>query len=356
MRVLFFLIVFYTCCAILKSMKLLSFVVPCYNSQDYMEHCITTLLAGGEKIEILIVNDGSSDDTAHIADRYQRDYPGIVRAIHQENKGHGGAVNTGIAQATGTFIKIVDSDDWVDASAYRKILQTLLKLERTNAQLDMLISNFVYEKTGVKYKKVMHYRSMLPKNEIFQWSDFRTRFGHYILMHSVIYRTQLLRDCGFSLPEHTFYVDNLYVYLPLPYVKRMYYLDVDFYRYYIGRSDQSVNETIMIRRIDQQIRVNKMMIDAYDLDLLEDRHIRRYMSMDTAIITAITTCLLIRSGTRENYQKKCELWNYMKHNNPHLYAYLRKRPVGFFCTRRRYSVVPILRVTYQIVRRMYGLN
>ena len=82
-------------------------------------------------------------------------------------------------------------------------------------------------------------------------------------MHSVIFRTQLLKDCGLHLPEHTFYVDNIYVFEPLLHVNTMYYLDVNFYRYYIGRADQSVNETVMISRLDQQIRVNKIMIDFY---------------------------------------------------------------------------------------------
>ena len=94
-------------------------------------------------------------------------------------------------------------------------------------------------------------------------SEFMT--GQYILMHSVIYRTALLKECGLALPEHTFYVDNIFVYQPLPHVKKIYYLDVNFYRYFIGRSDQSVNETVMIGRIDQQLRVTKLMLGYYDV-------------------------------------------------------------------------------------------
>lgn len=152
-----------------------------------------------------------------------------MRAIHQENGGHGEAVNTGIRNAQGIFFKVVDSDDWVDAEAYQKILATLRELVGNGSQLDMLISNFVYEKEGAKHKKVMKYTSAIPKEKLFTWKDVRHfSKGQYILMHSVIYRTQLLRDCGLELPKHTFYVDNLFVYVPLPYVKNMYYLDVDF--------------------------------------------------------------------------------------------------------------------------------
>ena len=223
-------------------MKLLSIAIPCYNSQDYMAHCIESLLPGGEDVEILIVNDGSKDDTAKIADEYAAKYPTIVKAIHKENGGHGSAVNTGIENATGIYFKVVDSDDWVKEDAYLAILEKLRELTGGVDTLDLLISNFVYEKEGERRKKVMRYKHVLPEYRMFGWEDVgRFHVGQYILMHSVIYRTKLLRECGLKLPEHTFYVDNIYVFEPLPYVRNMYYLDVNFYRYFIGRSDQSVN-------------------------------------------------------------------------------------------------------------------
>ena len=134
-------------------MKLLSIAIPCYNSQDYMERCIQSLLPGGEDVEILVVDDGSQDMTPEIADAYAKRYPHIVKAIHQENGGHGEAVNAGIAHASGLFFKVVDSDDCVDADAYEKILNTLREIAGSDQTLDLLISNFVYEKQGAKQKK-----------------------------------------------------------------------------------------------------------------------------------------------------------------------------------------------------------
>ena len=195
--------------------------------------------------------------------------------------------------------------------------------------LDLMISNFVYEKDGSKHKKVMRYNRILPRNQLFDWTETKNfKIGKYILMHSVIYRTQLLRDCRLVLPKHTFYVDNLFVYVPLPYVKTMYYLDVDFYHYYIGREDQSVNEHIMIQRIDQQIAVNKLMIDAYDLWKISNRHLRHYMLNYLEIITVISTVMLIKSGTEENLAKKRELWTYIKEKDIRLFHYLRNRMMG----------------------------
>ena len=314
-------------------MKLLSIAIPCYNSEQYMRKCIDSLLVGGEDVEIIIVDDGSTKDkTAEIADEYAAQYPTIVKAVHKENGGHGSAVNAGIANASGLYFKVVDSDDWVKESAYLEILNTLRNLAGGSAVLDMLISNFVYDKEGEKRKKVMHYRHMMPVGEMFTWSDCKHfRKGHYILMHSVIFRTKLLKECGLQLPEKTFYVDNIYVFEPLPFVKNMYYIDVNFYRYYIGRDDQSVNESVMISRIDQQLKVNKIMIDylvEHQAEIRKNKRLYQYMKNYLEIVTTVSSVLLIRSETEENLEKKEELWQYMKERDRGLYKWMRRGIMG----------------------------
>lgn len=338
-------------------MKLLSIAIPCYNSQDYMENCIESLLIGGEDVEILIVDDGSKDATAEIADRYAEKYPTIIRAVHQENGGHGAAVNAGIANATGLYFKVVDSDDWVDEDSYRKILAKLTELSGGEQVLDMMISNFVYEKQGAKHKKVMKYTKELPEGRLFTWDDVSHIVkGRYILMHSVIYRTKLLRECGLELPKHTFYVDNIFVYKPLPHVKTMYYLNVDFYRYFIGREDQSVNEKVMIGRIDQQIKVNKIMMEDVDLWKVSNKRLRRYMFNYLEIITVISTVLCLRSGTEENLEKKRELWKYIKERDIRLFHRLRHGIMGTTMNLPGRGGRKISVAAYQITQKIVGFN
>ncbi len=308
-------------------MKLLSFAVPCYNSEAYMEKCVNSLLKGGEDVEILIVDDGSKDRTLEIAEDFERRYPTIVRAIHQENKGHGGAVNTGIENATGLYFKVVDSDDWVKEEAYMQVIEALRELVKDGSALDMLVCNYVYEKEGETKKRVISYRHAMPVGQMFTWNDVgHFKKGQYILMHSVIFRTKLLKECGIKLPEHTFYVDNLYVFEPLPHVVNMYYLDVNFYRYYIGREDQSVNEQVMIRRIDQQMLVNRKMYEFYSgirnaFGL--NKKLKKYMFSYLEIITTVSSVLCIVDGSRENLTKKEDLWAWMKQTDKGLYGKLR---------------------------------
>ncbi len=313
-------------------MKLLSIAVPCYNSAAYMRKCIDSLLPGGEDVEIIIVNDGSSDSTPDIAEEYRERFPGIIKVVNKENGGHGSAVNAGIEHARGLYFKVVDSDDWVSQSAYIRILDKIKELLKGGKSIDMFISNYVYEKEGEKRKKVMKYTHTLPEEEIFTWKEVRHfRVGQYILMHSVIYRTNLLRDCGLKLPEHTFYVDNIFVFNPLPYVKTMYYMNVNFYRYFIGRDDQSVNEQVMISRIDQQIKVNKLLVDYYIAErqkILTNGKVRKYMVNYLDIITTVSSVLLIRSEQEENLEKKKELWQYIKTKDKVLWIRLRMGILG----------------------------
>ncbi|EDS08568.1 glycosyltransferase, group 2 family protein [[Clostridium] scindens ATCC 35704] len=338
-------------------MKYISFAIPCYNSQDYMAHAIESILPGGDEVEIIIVNDGSKDKTSQIAHEYMDKYPDIIKVIDKENGGHGDAVNAGLANASGKYFKVVDSDDWVDEEALHKILMLLRHLEEDNEQIDMLISNYVYEKAGVTHKKCIHYRNVLPQDEVFRWDDIgHFRLDQYILMHSVIYRTDMLKLSQMRLPKHTFYVDNIYVYYPLPHVRKIYYLDVDFYRYFIGREDQSVNEKVMIARVDQQIFVTKTMIDMYQLKKVTSKKLRQYMINYLAIMMTVSSILLIRSKEKENLEKKKELWLYLKKRDMKTYIKIRYGILGQTMNIPGKSGRKISSLAYTVARRIIGFN
>lgn len=338
-------------------MKLISFIVPSYNAQDYLQYCVESLLPGGDSVELLIVNDGSSDNTARIAEDYAQRYPNIVKAIHQENKGHGGAVNTGIAHASGRYTKVVDSDDWVDVRAYLKILEYIHRMESKQQSVDLLISNFVYDKEGSTRKKTMSYEGAIPVERVFSWSEVgKFKIGQYLMMHSLMYRTDVLRKSQLKLPEHTFYVDNLYVFNPLPYVKTMYYIPVDFYRYFIGRSDQSVNEKVMISRIAQQIKVNKLLVESY-LEMPDlSANLRAYLLNHLEITTVISSALLNKAGTPEHLNMKKELWEYIAQKDEALYRLLKRGPLGRLTHSSNVVSRQVSNNVYEVAKKIFGFN
>lgn len=338
-------------------MKYISFAIPCYNSEAYMAQAIESILPGGEDVEILIVNDGSKDRTAEIGKEYEEKYPGIVKLINKENGGHGDAVNAGLSHASGKYFKVVDSDDWVDRISLMKILNVLKNFEEEEQEVDMLIANYVYEKVGMEHKKVIRYDNVLPENQILKWNEIgQFHIGQYILMHSVIYRTDMLKLCQLTLPKHTFYVDNIYVYYPLPHVRTLYYMNVDFYRYFIGREDQSVNEKVMISRIDQQIFVTKTMIDMYELRRIQSKKLRKYMLNYLAIMMTVSSILCIRSKKKENLEKKKELWQYLKQKDYGVFMKIRYGILGQTMNLPGRSGRKVSSMAYVVARRLIGFN
>lgn len=338
-------------------MKLLTAAVPCYNSAEYMSRAIDTLLTGGDYMEIIIVNDGSTDDTEKIGLEYQEKYPDIVRVISKENGGHGDAVNTGLANASGLYFKVLDSDDWVNEEALQQVIEKLKELIADGDSPDLFLTNYVYEKVGAKRKKVINYNWALPKNQIFTWDDImHFRQSQNILMHSTIYRTKLLKDCGLSLPKHTFYVDNIFVYQPLPFVKTMYYMDVNLYRYFIGRDDQSVNEKVMIKRIDQQLRVTKIMIESHNLMQIKSKKLRNYMIKYLSMMMVICSVFLIKEGSNESLAKKEALWDYLKNYDKWLYKKIKSHILGRSMNLPGKFGRRVVEVGYAIARKIYGFN
>ncbi len=339
-------------------MKLISFAVPCYNSEAYMRHCIDTLLTGGDKIEVIIVNDGSSDGTATIADEYKAKYPNLVKVVHKENGGHGSGIMSGLKEAEGLYYKVVDSDDWADEASLQKILNLIEEFQNNGDLLDMIICNYAYEHDGEKPRTV-HYRGIFPRNRKFTWDECGLfDISRYVIMHSVFYRTEMVREADLQIPLHTFYVDNIFLYYPMPLVKTIYYLDADFYRYFIGRSDQSVNEANMIKRVDQQILVSKLLLEKHNLSKIrKDRpKLYRYMINYASIMVLIAALLLTLSGTEESLEKLTSYWEYIKTNHPDVYPHIRYRSLaGFYHSRNkfiRYFTIG----GYRLVQKVYKFN
>ena len=337
-------------------MKLLTVAIPCYNSQDYMEKSIRSALTGGDRVEVIVVDDGSKDNTLKIAKKYQEKFPDIVKVVHQENGGHGEAVNTGIKNATGLYFKVLDSDDCLGKKALAEALDLLEDMVSKDAGLDMLITNFMYDKQGVKHKKIMKYKKAMPVGRMFGWDELKFGTTQYLLMHSVIYRTKVLRECNMELPRHTFYVDNIYVFQPLPFVKNIYYLDVCLYKYFIGRDDQSVNENIMIKRLDQQYRVTRIMLDIYNNSEINHPNIDAAMVHYFDMMMCVPSILSILEGSKERLDDKERLWKDLKETNPLLYKRVRTSILGRTMNLpgklgRKLSVIG-----YGITQKFFGFN
>ncbi len=339
-------------------MKLLSIVVPCYNSEDYLDRCLASLLTGGDDVEIIIVDDGSTDGTPEIADRYARDYPDTVKVIHKENGGHGSGINAGLKAASGEYFKVVDSDDRLDEHGLPAVIEYLKELRGTPDAPDMLLTNYVYDKKDAKRKFVMKPKG-LPEGKTLSWDTVKKiKKYHYILMHSITYRTEMLRECKLVLPEHTFYVDNIYAFQPLPYVKTFRYVDTDLYWYFIGREGQSVSEEKLVKQVDQYIRVSKIMSKIYSdsKKVTDSRTCLNYMLNYLEIICTITCIFLSVRMADEDIEKKKQMWRDIADIDPELAAELRRRITVIMSNLPGKAGCAIAKYLYRIFSKVLGLN
>ena len=335
------------------SQKLLTVTVPCYNSQDYMRGCVDSLLVGGERVEIIIIDDGSTDATGAIADEYASKYPTLVKVIHQENGGHGEGINQGAKHATGIYFKVVDSDDKMseDFPAFLDALETCEK----EGGVDMVVTNYYYVHTDGVGDRSIDYSNALPQNRIFEWKDIkRFRLHQMLTIHSSTFRTSLLKAWDEPLPRKIFYEDNLMICKNLPSVKKLYYFPKDLYRYWIGRPDQSVQEAAVTRRYTHQLTVSEKSFMACNLDTIEEPKLKKYLKHELFMLfgMAVTFARLNKSDEADANLEK--MWDNCKQYNLKWGRYYRHRtPISVACIKGklgRFIAISCYRIANKVVK------
>lgn len=243
-------------------MKIISFIIPSYNSEKYLDTCIPSFLEERvlDKLDIIIVNDGSTDATAQIAEKYCRMYPNSIRLINQENKGHGGALNTGCAAAVGKYLKVIDSDDWVITE---NLPEYVAKLEQCEA--DAVLTHFhrVDMTTREREAKPVRYLPETPvtvETVMGHWPEFEDSCS----FHGITYKTEFYQRIGHQLPEHVFYEDQEYSAIPFCEAASIAVFDLYLYQYLVGNPFQSVAFENQVKRIDHIERVVLDMVSYYE--------------------------------------------------------------------------------------------
>ena len=332
-------------------MKDISFIVPCYNSESYMEHCIESLLIGKDQIEIIIIDDGSKDKTGKIADKYLKKYPNIIKVRHQENGGHGEGINQGIKLAEGRYVKVIDSDDWADEKAYKTLLKKVKKIDS-----DLIVMNYTYTYTDGRPNQTIDFSNVFPNDRECTWDETkRFKMTQYLSLHSLMFKKEVLDKAKIKLPKHTFYEDNLFIYQGLRFVNTIYYMKLDFYHYFIGREDQSVQEPQLIKRSSHQRLVTTLACNQYDLDEVENVKLRKLLRRVCSFLIAIGVVFTRLAYTDEAEKDYKKMLYDIKEGNPKLYDSIMKKPsLGRYAAMRgkigRFIVVHGYRFAHNLVK------
>lgn len=304
--------------------KLLTVTVPCYNSQDYMRNCVDSLLVGGDRVEIIIIDDGSTDGTGKIADEYARAYPTIVKVIHQENGGHGEGINQGVKHATGTYFKVVDSDDMMSED-FPAFLDALEELEGEGG-VDLAVTNYYYVHTDGVGDRSIDYSNALPKNKVCTWKDTKPfRIHQMLTIHSCTFRTSLMKKWGEPLPRKVFYEDNLMICKTLPKVKSLFYFPCDLYRYWIGRPDQSVQEDVSKKRYTHHLLIAEKSFGSIRIDEISEPKLKKYIKHELFMLFGIATMFTRLNKSDKADEDLDKMWQSCKVHDEKWFKHYRHR-------------------------------
>lgn len=243
--------------------KLLTVVVPVYKVEKYIRKCLDSLVLPVElrhKVEILVINDGTPDQSALIAKEYESEYPDMFRVVDKENGGHGSAWNRGVAEAQGKYISFLDSDDWLT-----NFKDFILKLDKNDT--DLVFTNLVCVHQDSEKKDLFINRVMKPdvvyQVDEYDWKQSDQFYSGYNVtnFHVCTYKTDILKKHYPIFLEKAFYDDEILFVLPLCEARTFCFFDIILYNYLLGRPGQTMDKKVMIRNVDFKINVRKQCVD-----------------------------------------------------------------------------------------------
>lgn len=239
--------------------KVLSIIIPTYNMERYLEKCLSSLIIDGlERVEVIVVNDGSKDRSLDIAQSFASKYPESFVIIDKDNGNCGSCINAGLYKATGKYVKVLDADDYFDTDNFAQMLALLEELD-----VDLFLADYtrVYDE-GEKRESLP-----LPKCTVFDFTAECKKLKKILLkiwMHNIVYKRENLISISYKQTEGIFYTDNEWKYWPMATVRKAYYWDHSVYNYLIGREGQSVDKSVALKHFNDDLIVTLAMVKAYD--------------------------------------------------------------------------------------------
>ena len=244
----------------------LSIIVPSYNMEQYLPKCLGSLVVAPElmeKLEVLVVNDGSKDRTSEIAHEFEAKWPGTFKVIDKENGNYGSCINAALPVATGTWVKVLDADDWFDSVAFCHYVKFLVGLERTEPDVDLVVSDFHHVDSGGNKLKLFDYSFM--DDQGFSISSFNAVQATRLWMHAVAFRTERVRQLGYRQSEGLSYTDQEWIAIPMENVRVAVHFKEAVYQYRVDREGQTCDLSVYLKNLWQQVKVTEGLVKRFGL-------------------------------------------------------------------------------------------
>lgn len=239
-------------------MKILTVSIAAYNVEKTLEKTLSSLNDQRflDDIEVLIVDDGSKDNTEKVAKKFEKLAPDTFKYVKKENGGHGSTINKGIELATGKYFKVLDGDDWVNTKNFVKFIDQL-----KNETADLVLTKYARVFPD-NHEEVIENLKGFDKTKLYNMND---EFNiPRIEMHMITVKTQLLKDSNVRITENSFYVDQEYNMWSLYLAQTLKVYDYVVYMYRFGIAEQSVSKKKMLKNVDMQVNIALNLIKMYE--------------------------------------------------------------------------------------------
>lgn len=332
--------------------KILTIVIPTYNMQDYLRRCLDSLIVADDLMntyEVLIINDGSKDDSSKIAHDYQERYPATFRVIDKENGNYGSCVNRGLLEAKGKYIKVLDADDWFDTTQFTLYLEFLIKL---GYGIDMILTPYTKRYANNSLPESVEPNN-IQYNHVYSFSKFdfeKNECSKMIVMHSITYRTALLKNNGYVQDTGISFTDMEYDMIPMLYINNFIFTNFNLYQYFLGREGQTVSLNVSSKSIEAYLQIYSTLSRVY-LEIKNTNEAIRYSNARIVLYNLLSSLYFVAlCFSHKNHELNCklhEIRSFVKTNDDLLYKQLRHLHVyrilpifllwektGFYCSNK----------------------
>ncbi len=309
--------------------KILTIVIPSYNMQQYLPQCLNSLLVRNlDRVEVLVVNDGSSDRTSEIGHEYEDRFPESIIVVDKENGNYGSCINTALRIASGKYIKILDADDSFEKENFEKFITYLERVD-----VDLVVSNYV----------IVNSLGKITSQRIFSHTEYQEQSFENILtiikrtgtfeMHCVTYKREILKNIGYYQMEGISYTDQQWMLVPMAYVNSVAYFSLFVYRYLIGREGQTVALESRLRSIKQHAKMCLGLVDEYNkiyFKISEEKKCYLDYRIVNCQLPYIYRTYLLKQSNLKKYIELKEFDEALKKKNYCIYNSLKKEKVIAF--------------------------
>ena len=328
--------------------KNLTISIAAYNVEQYLDKTLESLIIDNiDKLEVLIVNDGSKDNTKRITKKYCKKYPDTFKLIDKENGGYGSTINAGIEHASGKYFKQLDGDDWYDSDNLNKLVEDIECIDS-----DVIYTPFVtcFEANGNKE---------INKNPITKYSNYKYEIEKIIgdsgilYMHNLAFKTKMLKNNGIRIDEQCFYTDTEYVALPFMCANTIHVLDYPVYMYRIGREGQSVSVIGRRKHWKDHQKMSYTLINSYKsqvekLDTNKKNFYDNYLA--SIFASGIGNYLMTLEATKENYDLIQKYDEDIKKISMNIYELMPKYSKAVSIIRKKSYLIYTILATYKHLR------